>query len=81
MLKCSSCSAEATTRCPRCGMPSCVAHLVPIFGSYGPGVSNQHVCGVCRSASRAVLGIVALFVPVVFLVVVVLTVGLRVRGG
>ncbi len=81
MPSCHACSVEATTRCPRCGVPSCVAHLAPAFGPYGAGVRNEYVCEACRSVIRgglrAVVRLGVIFLPILFILFAVMMIGMR----
>src|SRR5262245_37907491 len=47
--KCYACAAAATTRCQRCGVPSCALHLQSIYVSHGSGGGYELRCNACYS--------------------------------
>ena len=50
VLQCYTCRTQATTKCQRCGEPSCVTHLYSVAGAFM--LTRMTVCDNCQSAIR-----------------------------
>jgi len=48
--QCYTCRTQATTKCQRCGEPSCVTHLYSVAGAFM--LTRMTVCDNCQSAIR-----------------------------
>jgi hypothetical protein len=49
--RCYACPAAATTRCQRCGAPSCAAHLQSIYVPHGEGGAYELRCERCYASA------------------------------